>query len=266
MITLLLLAGSALIPGGRPGHRVSDVAATGTVTARARPTMTLFILTLGLGGLLFLLLGQLSVAVAGGIVGTTAVATIRELRAGANRRRRSAATAAFLGHLLGELRAGAGMPQAMAAAAEATDDQAPPEFQEIIQVTAARALAGGSGAAVLLDAQETVPELSDTAQLWRTAEYHGIPMTPLIEQAQARIDARDRHRAATAASLQGPQATAVVLTLLPVAGVLMGTAMGANPLGLLLGGGLGGILLVLGVSLSCGGFYWSRRIISGAQQ
>lgn len=261
----LLLAAGVIVSPGRPGARIFSAESAGGATTRTRSTMTLFIFTLGLGVLLFLLVGQLSVAVAGGIAVATAVGTIRDMRAAARRRRRSGATAVFLGHLLGELRAGAGMPQAMAAAA-AANEQAPEEFQEVITVTAARTQAGGSGAAVLVDAQETVPELRDTAQLWRTAEQHGIPMAPLIEQAQARIDARDRHRAATSASLQGPQATSVVLTVLPAAGVLMGMAMGANPLGLLLGGGLGGILLVAGVSLSCGGFYWSRRIIEGAQR
>lgn len=265
MITWLLLAAGVIVSPGRPGTRISQTDTGGGTATRARPTMMLFVFTLGLGTLLFLLVGQLSVAVAGGIAVTTAVGTIRDMRAAARRQRRSGATAIFLGHLLGELRAGAGMPQAMTAAAVA-NDQAPEEFQEVIKITAARAQAGGSGAAVLFDAQEEVPELRETAQLWRTAEQHGIPMAPLIEQAQARIDARDRHRAATSASLQGPQATAIVLTVLPAAGVLMGMAMGANPLGMLLSGGLGGILLVVGVSLSCGGFYWSRRIIEGAQR
>jgi len=85
-----------------------------------------------------------------------------------------------------------------------------------------------------------------------------------VEQARLRLDARLRHRAATTATLQGPQATAVILTLLPLAGVGMGTAMGADPVGFLTGGGLGGILLVTGTTLAAGGFLWSRHIIGRA--
>jgi len=48
------------------------------------------------------------------------------------------------------------------------------------------------------------------------------------------------------------------------AGIAMGGAMGANSLGFLLGGGVGGILLVIGVGLACGGFAWSRVIIRKA--
>ena len=78
------------------------------------------------------------------------------------------------------------------------------------------------------------------------------------------MDALRRHHQSTAAGLQGPQATATVLVCLPIAGIAMGGAMGANSLGFLLGGGLGGILLVIGVGLACGGFAWSRVIIRKA--
>ena len=56
----------------------------------------------------------------------------------------------------------------------------------------------------------------------------------------------------------------MVLALLPIAGVLMGTAMGAKPLAFLTGGGLGGVLLVVGTALVCAGVAVSRRIIEGA--
>ena len=44
----------------------------------------------------------------------------------------------------------------------------------------------------------------------------------------------------------------------------MGTIMGANPVGFLLGGGIGGVLLVIGVALACTGFSWSRILIANA--
>ena len=46
--------------------------------------------------------------------------------------------------------------------------------------------------------------------------------------------------------------------------MLMGAAMGASPLALLTGGGIGGVLLVAGTALVCAGVLVSRRIIEGA--
>ncbi len=212
----------------------------------------------------FLLLGRLSVALAALAATAVTIWTVRDLHRTRGARRREATTATFLGHLVGQLRAGSAMPQAVAGAVDQLDAHAPPELREVLRTTTGHIRHGGSGARVLLDAAPALPELGDVGALWSLADRHGIPLAPLMEQAQARLDARARHRAATAASLQGPQATAVVLTLLPVAGVGMGTAMGADPLGFLFGGGLGGILLVVGTGLAGAGFLWSRRIITGA--
>lgn len=44
----------------------------------------------------------------------------------------------------------------------------------------------------------------------------------------------------------------------------MGTAMGANPLGLLTGGGIGGFLLVIGVGLDAAGFVLTHKILQSA--
>ena len=109
-----------------------------------------------------------------------------------------------------------------------------------------------------------LPELHRLGHLLELSTYHGIAVASLLDQAQSRLDASRRHQQSTAASLQGPQATATVLACLPIAGIAMGGAMGANSLGFLLGGGLGGMLLVVGVALACGGFAWSRVIIRKA--
>lgn len=271
MNTYLLLALGLALQGRGPITRIEGThgvlsVINGELTpgSPARSATVLFSLTLAAAILMFLLLGELSVAAAGGIVVATLAWTFKGFQADRRHRRRTAATGVFLGHLLGELRAGSGIPQAISAAAETIPEQTPRELRSAIEVTAARTLAGGSGPAVLFDARATVPELGELAQMWHTAEHHGVPLAPLIQEAQNRLDNRTRHRAATTSSLQGPQATAVVLTLLPLAGIGMGTAMGADPLGLLFGGGLGGMLLVAGVGLSCSGFLWTRKIIEGA--
>ncbi len=76
----------------------------------------------------------------------------------------------------------------------------------------------------------------------RMSTAHGVALANLIEQAQAQLDAARRHAKSTESSLQGPQATALILACLPLAGIAMGGAMGADSLSFLLGGGLGGLL------------------------
>ena len=67
-----------------------------------------------------------------------------------------------------------------------------------------------------------------------------------------------------AGALQGPKATAMVLSILPVVGIGMGGLLGADPLHFLLGGGIGGTLLVTGTGLTTAGFVWSQRIMGRA--
>lgn len=95
---------------------------------------------------------------------------------------------------------------------------------------------------------------------WRTAEHHGLPMADLVQSVREDLVARRRFAERTRAALAGARATATVLAGLPVLGVLLGEAMGARPVAVLLGGGLGGILLVVGVTLVVAGLAWTRRI------
>ncbi|EUA85128.1 type II secretion system protein F [Mycobacteroides abscessus subsp. abscessus] len=66
------------------------------------------------------------------------------------------------------------------------------------------------------------------------------------------------------AGLAGPRATAVVLTGLPVAGIGLGQMIGARPLSVLCAGGVGGALLVVGVTLACAGLLWADAITGKA--
>ena len=64
--------------------------------------------------------------------------------------------------------------------------------------------------------------------------------------------------------MAGARATATILAGLPVLSVLMGQLIGARPMAFLLGGQLGGWLLVVGLTLVCGGLLWSDRITDRA--
>ena len=164
--------------------------------------------------------------------------------------------------MIGDLRAGNGMPHALGVAVDSLSSDAPSELRDAVRVAAARSAGGGDGANVLISS--SCPDLVRVGQLWKVAARHGIPLVALCENAQRRIDAQLTHAAATRAALQGPKATAMVLSILPVVGIGMGGLLGADPLHFLLGGGTGGVLLVAGTGLTTAGFVWSQRIMGKA--
>jgi tight adherence protein B len=74
--------------------------------------------------------------------------------------------------------------------------------------------------------------------------------------------ARDADAAAQrTAALAGPRATARLLGWLPVVGIVLGAALGADPLTVLLDGRGGTLLLVLGAGLTLAGRLWTRRYV-----
>ncbi|WP_150114395.1 type II secretion system F family protein [Corynebacterium oculi] len=113
-------------------------------------------------------------------------------------------------------------------------------------------------------AATSMPEVRTVARVWEAAEHHGIALAPLLSRVHSTLEKELRHGAATRARLMGPQSTAVVLTFLPLAGVALGSMMGADPLGLLLGGGLGGMLLMAGITLIAAGALWSHALLERA--
>ena len=68
------------------------------------------------------------------------------------------------------------------------------------------------------------------------------------------------------AELAGPRATAAVLRWLPAIGLLMGIAMGAEPIEWIFGNPMGLVCLVTGATLSVLGSLWSRRMVRAVEQ
>lgn len=132
---------------------------------------------------------------------------------------------------------------------------------EVVTAMAGRAELGGDVAAGLQSVGgDRSQAWNRIGVAWRTAEQHGLPMADLVQSVRDDLVARRRFAERTRASLAGARATSAVLAGLPVLGVLLGEAMGARPVAVLLGDGLGGILLVVGVVLVVGGLAWTRRI------
>jgi len=106
------------------------------------------------------------------------------------------------------------------------------------------------------------PGIARIVQAWSTSVRHGLPMAALLEAVRRDLVQRRDFSARTQASLAGPRATAMVLAGLPLLGLGLGQLMGAHPVGVLLTSSLGGVLLIVGVSLAAAGVLWADAIVA----
>lgn len=245
MIAVVLLACAVAVAAQSPVYRM--------VERTLRPAPRLIPATVVLASAFAVVFGRVSLVVAAAVASATLAHVLRARRDDRAARRRSEAAATYLGAVSTNLQAGAAMPDALARAAEQVPSPLQQEAARLTQLAR-------SGATL----ETHVPELERLGTLWALSVSRGVPLAKLVAALRDDIDHANRHRDSTRAALAGPQTTAVVLALLPIAGVLMGTAMGAKPLAFLTGGGLGGVLLVVGTALVCAGVAVSRRIIEGA--
>lgn len=103
------------------------------------------------------------------------------------------------------------------------------------------------------------------AACWRVAVDQGAGLAAGLDRLEAALRAERDQRADLRAQLAGPRATVVMLAGLPVLGLLLGAALGADPLHVLLHTGAGlGCLLVGGV-LEGVGMWWALRIVRHAE-
>ena len=161
---------------------------------------------------------------------TTVVIARRRLRERAGTRARAAAVDAVVG-LATDLRAGLAVGPALAAAGPAMS-----------QVDGARPVAVRVAAAVEL------------------AETTGAPLADVLDRLDADLRAADRVRATATAQLAGARASAWLLTAMPLAGIGLGHAIGADPLRVLLRTPLGAGCLLGAVALQLAGLAWADRL------
>jgi tight adherence protein B len=183
----------------------------------------------------------------------------RDSRARTRRTEEAAALQGALGVLVGELRVGAHPVVAFENAAAEVEGQ----VADSLRAVAARARLGADVAAGLrsIAVQSTVPQYWERlSATWLLAQSHGLAIVALIRAAERDIVERERFASGVTAGMAGARATATILAGLPVLGVGLGHAIGAEPLRFLLSGGVGGWCLLIGVTLACAGLWWSDRI------
>ncbi|WP_120521864.1 type II secretion system F family protein [Arthrobacter celericrescens] len=104
-------------------------------------------------------------------------------------------------------------------------------------------------------------ELADCLDI---AEASGCPLADIFGRYAAHLEAEDDAEAARQTALAGPKATVRLLSWLPVFGLALGTVLGVDPLGILLGNPFGMAALGAGVILTVAGRMWSVRLVRAA--
>lgn len=136
-----------------------------------------------------------------------------------------------------------------------------PSLPPVIRSSLARLRARGGAQPVSHAHRERVAAVIAATAL---ADDLGAPLAGVLERLAVAVAADAEAEAEVRAAVAGPRATAGVLTWLPVLGLLVGAALGADPVAVVLDGGLGATAAGLGVGLVCAGRWWTRALLRRA--
>lgn len=169
------------------------------------------------------------------------------------------------------LRAGRGQTELWADAARASAACAAPDGTTAMLAAAADAARGGQSVpqtlrrhARALPAGAGAPQWLCLAACLETAERSGAPLAGILARYAAQLEAESDAEALRATALAGPRATVRILTWLPVLGLGLATALGLDPVGVLLGGPVGWAALTSGLLLMGAARWWSRALLRSA--
>ncbi|MFE6777031.1 type II secretion system F family protein [Streptomyces sp. NPDC057702] len=214
-----------------------------------------------LGGVLAVL-GDSVLPLAGGVLAAFLGRRWRRARAGQRRAaRRGSAVIELCADLAGDLRAGHQPGEALRSV-EVT------EFADAwARVTAAARFGGDVPAALRLVARLPGAEgMAGVAACWQVAVEGGAGLADGLDRVAAALRAERDQREELRAQLAGVRSTAVMLALLPAFGLVLGSALGAAPLHVLLHTPAGLSCLALGALLEWAGLAWTARIVRRAAE
>lgn len=200
------------------------------------------------------------------LAGAVAVPLVRRwLRRRARRRACEAAAdavTALCGAVAGELRAGREPGQALLAAARNAGALGTAE-----PAVLAAARFGGDVAGALRQAAvgPGLDGLAGMAACWRVAVNGGAGLAAGLARLESALRGERRRREELRAQLAGAWSTVMVLALLPVVGLGLGAALGADPLQVLLHSPGGLVCLVTGGLLEAAGLLWASRIVRAGE-
>jgi tight adherence protein B len=180
------------------------------------------------------------------------------------RRRRTLERAALreaLAEVVADVRAGQPPDRALARALAHQDVPIAPK-------TLATARWSGDIAGALRDDARASgqPLFLSASACWSVAAAQGAGLADALDRIVAQDRRSEEVRRQLEAHLAAPRATARMLALLPVFGLLLGIAIGGDPLGWLLGTPLGWACLVAGLLLIATGLAWATRIVARTER
>ncbi|MFK4145591.1 type II secretion system F family protein [Streptomyces sp. NPDC004065] len=253
----LLFAGGAAVATGPPA-RVWTLSELARLRRRLRPEWWA-----PAAGLVLAVLGASVLPVAAGAAAVPLLRRTRLARAARRaRERRADAVIALCGALTGEVRAGRQPAEALLRAAR--DSGGLGDAQAAV-LAAARFGGDVPGALAAAARQPGAEGLRGLAACWRVAVDQGAGLTAGLDRLEGALRAERDQRAELRAQLAGARATALMLAGLPALGLLLGTAMGADPLRVLLHTTAGLGCLLVGGALEAAGLWWALRIVRRAE-
>ncbi|MFE7262294.1 type II secretion system F family protein [Streptomyces sp. NPDC057592] len=187
---------------------------------------------------------------------------LRRRALGKERERREAGVVALCGATVGELRAGHEPGQALLVALRGNGVMGAAEAG----VSAAARFGGDVPGALAQAAREPgLDGLVGVAACWRVAVDGGAGLAAGLDRLEGALRAERRRREELRAQLAGAWSTVAVLALLPVLGLGLGAALGADPLRVLLHTPAGLVCLVAGGLLEAAGLCWAARIVRAGE-
>ncbi|MFF4248205.1 type II secretion system F family protein [Streptomyces sp. NPDC001822] len=200
------------------------------------------------------------------VAGAVAIPLVRRwMRRRARRRERERAAdavTALCGAVVGELRAGREPGQALLAAGRNAGALG---VAESAVLAAARFGGDVPGALRRASAGPGLDGLAGVAACWRVAVDGGAGLAAGLARLESALRADRRRREQLRAQLAGAWSTVMVLALLPVVGLGLGAALGADPLHILLHTPGGLLCLVSGGLLETAGLFWASRIVTAGE-
>ncbi|MFJ8040531.1 type II secretion system F family protein [Kitasatospora sp. NPDC096147] len=253
------LLGVAVASHGRRGRLL----ALGT----ARPPWLVVELLLVPAGLV---IGQFTLSPVPVLLAVAGVVPVRRWRGrrrrAAEARRRASAVIELCEGLAAELRSGATAGQALALLMSR-----PSGLRDGLGAEPAARLTAGRYGADVPAALRLIAELpggrgaAALAACWQVTAESGTGLAPGLDQLADALRAERALVEEITGELAGPRTTVALLAALPLIGLLLGAALGADPVRILLHTPAGLACLVAGAVLEAAGLAWTARIVRAAE-